>query len=454
MLNNSYHHCIVGHNYISLLYGLVSLKNDNSTLMVKTDELSLANTWCRHIGHIERTILKNLGDKYNIETLSNIDNYLVEQNTILNLDNTLIEFCSSPYANIKEIARKIPDCFTNIYTDNLININSSIFDQDFILFIEKIAEKSFDFFDQKNMDIIFDTSSNLEIQEIYSKFLIYLEQNNIHTKQLHYILQVMFQSVFSSAKSQLETKYLLTSLISPRYKVDFKELEDDLLIEYRDAGGDLKETSISDWGVKDKNLEYILLNSIDGIIQVDQLFYFNEAQNSFPFNNKSKGIPFKSIAVTCPIDHELIEYFKNKRIVFSLTSRMGSDFPFWEISFDDLGVMNAKFTYADYQGTKESFYFHKALEDLYLSLLTILPGVAKADFISRAKLILGEDLWFEYSPEQKKLLHPESPYKLDSFFDNTSLLKVDRIKNCSSNRTKSLGFYTYLLDVFSPSSLH
>lgn len=449
MLRKSYKNGIIGLNYISLVYGIISLKSAQSTVLIDDNDLAFANKWYLNIGHTERAVLLNLGEKHNIQCLKNLDNYLKDKNTVLYLNEKMVELSNSPYANIKEIARKFPECFSEVYQKRLVEVNHEVFDSDYFNFLDTIAKKSFDLFSEKNLDESFNHSKNLELTEVFQSFLNFLGQDHLVTKQLHYVLQVMFQTVFSSGKNELETKYLLTSLISPRYEVDFKTLEEDLVFEYRKHGGDMKNTSIKDWGITDNKLNYLLLDAIDGIVKVENTSYFGQSSESLPFQSKDKGTQFLSINLKGYVDHEFVTLFKGKRIVFSQEKRMGSDFPYWEVSINESGLLEGVYSFADYQGTKPSFYYHHALEDLFNSLEMMLPGLVKADWISRAKLIKGKDIWFEFRPSEKDSLHPHSSRGFANFYDMDKGHRLSGIEHCGPNRSKSLGLYAYLLDIFS-----
>jgi hypothetical protein len=449
MLRKSYSHGIIGLNYISLVYGIISLKNGDSCVLIDDSELAFANKWYLNIGYTERAVLLKLGDQYDISCLKNLDNYLTEKNTVLYLNEKMIELSNSPYANIKEIARKFPECFSEVYQKRLIDVSHEVFDNDFFEFLDEIANSSSSLFANKKLNESFNHSKNLELTEVFESFLNFLDEDKLVTKQLHYVLQVMFQTVFSAGKNELETKYLLTSLLSPRYEIDYKSLQEDLIFEYRKYGGDMRNTSIRDWGITDNKLKFILLDAIDGIVKVENTFYFGQAKESLPFKSREGGTQFLSISLKGYVDHEFVALFRNKRIVFSQEKRMGSDFPYWEISINEDGLLEGVYSFADYQGTKPSFYYHHALEDLFQSLEMMLPGFIKADWISRAKMVKGNDVWFEFKPDHKADLHPHSKKDFAHFYNIETKQKLDGIEQCGPNRAKSLGLYSYLLDIFS-----
>ena len=58
-----------------------------------------------------------------------------------------------------------------------------------------------------------------------STFLSYLDNDSLKNKQLQYILQALFQTFFSNKISEVESRYLLCSILGTRYKVDRISLE-------------------------------------------------------------------------------------------------------------------------------------------------------------------------------------------------------------------------------------
>ena len=221
------------------------------------------------------------------------------------------------------------------------------------------------------------------------------------------------------------------------------------MFEFRKTGGDIKSTSVKDWGVQRGELKFILLNSVDGLIELESAHFFTQMSHSIPFKMHTAKTHFKSIQLNCVLEHRFINLYKNKRIIFSSSERMGSDFPYWEMSIDNDGMLNCVYTYADYTGTKASFYYHHAVEDVYNFLLTILPGIDRAEWVSRVKLQEGSDCWYEFLPKNKKKLIPSKNNTFSRVYDATSSKLITRLYQYGPNSSKSLGFSSYILDIFS-----
>lgn len=451
MLRKSYDHTVIGLNYISLIHSIISMKLNHSVLIIGDHVQKNTNNWFLNIGELEKQILQNLGRRFDIAPLVNLDQYLSKKNTLLVMDDVLLELSDSPYINIKEMARKFPDCFSHVFKESLKNVSQPQFDSKFYELIETITENSFENYAQKLTKKNFEISDPL-IAEVFQAFLDYLEQDTLATKQLHYVLQVIYQTVFSSGRDDLESKYLLISLLSSRYQIDHDKFLSELLYEFRKLGGDIKATAIQDWGIENDQLNYLLLNSIDGLTKTKDCFFFIQGSQLSRFETKSTQRRFFSIQVNCLLDHPYVEFYQDKRIIFSHKKRMGSDFPYWEVSFDGLGNLSATYSYADNQGTKASFYYHHALEDIYQSLREILPGISKEMWLPQVKVKNGQNIWVEYYPNQKSRLHPDHDFKVKNLYLMDRDKSITGLEYCGVDRAKSLGLYNYILDIFSPSS--
>lgn len=451
MLKASYDHNIVGLNYISLIQGIMSLKTQQTTLLVHDSKNRFANQWYKNIGYAERTILNKLGEFLDIECLVEIDTNLKPQNTLLSLNKKLLEMGDSPLRNIQEIARKIPDCFSNETRIKIAELDQLEFDAQFFSLLDDLADKSL-----KNRQLKLEESlNNLSFPELdlcLSEFRSFVHSDVLIAKQLHFVNQVLFQTIFSSGYTDLETTYLFISLVSPRYKVDDASLNAELLYEFRLQGGDTKSASIVDWGIRGRQLEYIQLDSVDGNVHVDKTYFFGQDSYRLPFKTILNPVVFKSIKIDCLIEHEFISYFINKRIVFAPQNRMGSDFPFWELEVSDEGRLTGLYSYSDFQGTKASFYYPSAIDDIYESLKTLLPGLKRSDWVSRVKLSEGEDIWFKHKPQIKAKLSPDSKALAKELcsmeIKNEPRAELQGLVHCGPSRARSLGLLSYLLDIF------
>lgn len=448
MLDREYKKVIVGKNFLSLIFGLKCLSLNHKTLIIDDVRLPFSNLWHLNLGLTEVTLLKSLGEKYDIECLKNLSHYLEDLSTVVHINDKLIEFSDSAYANIKELARKLPDSLGDVFKQYLAQVDPEIFDSDFNEYTKELARTSQEKFETASFDKIFSSQTNLEIRHIFDEFINYINKDSFRAKQLHYILQVMFQTTFSSSYDDLEIRYLFCSLISPRFTVDQHKLQSDLIYEFKRRGGDITCSELKDWGITNHKLDYVLLDSLDGIVKTNETYLFSQLIPALPFFVCANVQEYKSIKVECQIEHEFLDYYANKRIIFSHDERMGSDFPYWELYFTDNGQMVATYSYSQYQGSKSSFYYHRALDDVFDSLLAILPGLDRADFVSRAMLSISHDVWFENKAKNEKQFSSQHPFD-NKLVSNTDKTNIENLYYLGPKLSKSLGLYGYSLEVFS-----
>ena len=142
MLNSNYNDTIVGKNYLSLIYGTLRiLKNKkNKVLIIDESDARMGNHWYKNIGEIEKLIFQKIGKKYKLSSVQKMDNYLKPINTIILLDEKMIELGSSPFANIRELARKLPECFPIEILEELNLLGPDKFDEICFDFFYKIAD--------------------------------------------------------------------------------------------------------------------------------------------------------------------------------------------------------------------------------------------------------------------------------------------------------------------------
>lgn len=445
MLKPSYKNVIVGKNYLSIIYGLMkmSLSHEASTLLVDDINVKMGAGWCNNIGQIEKSLLKKLGKKYQIKSLINIEKYIKPINTIIFLNEKMIEFGPSPYANIREIVRKLPDIFDKNVLKDFNDYGPELFDEECLALFTKIGEST-----QKNSkfsDALNGLNSKIEI--ILNECITYLQQEELVNKQLHFVLQVLYQTFFTNSINNLESKYLLISIISPRYVIDETALMDDLLFEYQSKGGVTTKANIEQWQVYEGKTDFVALDTIDGVINFYQLYYFGRINHHSPFIRKKDEVQFNSIIMLCPLEHDFINFFKNKRILISQNDRLGTDFPHWEIEIQENGLLKAIYSYANYEGTKPSFFYKKVAEDVFKSLGQILPGIKLNDWSSQITYQAGADFWVESLVARKKT-HPDQTQKDDLLYDIENKRQVDNIIYCGPNRTRTLGLFSYTKDLF------
>lgn len=444
-LSNSYHQIIVGKSYVSLIFAILQKAKSNVDNLVLDDErFEIGDKWNNYIGELEKKAITALGERHGISCLEKIDQFIEPSNTMIFLNDKMIELGASPFSNIKELARKLPECFSASFIDGISKIDPEKFDQEVDIFYQSVLDNVFGV--RKGDSSRFPASESELLEPLFKRFMEHLKSDKAITKQLHYILQALYQTILSNMLSQDEIRYLLASILSPRYRVDTERLEDELTFVYKTMGGHTKKARAQEFEIYKNKLEYVLLDSYEGIVRTDQVFLFGHFGKSVPFDYEPGETIYKSIRARCPIEHKFAPRFINKRILFSLSDRMGTDFPHWEVCIDDSNMMNATYVYADYEGSKSSFFHRNASEDLLKSLKSLFPGMNVNDWNSQVQFSEGEDVWLDNSTES---LNPRR-LKIDSLLGSEVLFqgsKVKKVSYCGPLRARFLGYFGYILNI-------
>lgn len=444
MLKDYYQTVVVGKSYISLIFAIIKSKK-NDVLLIDEPDVSLGNKWYLNLGILEKLFLINVGNVYSIKSLQDFDEYVSPINTFICLNEKFIELGQSPFSNIRELSRKLPELFTNDFFETFNQIDEQLFNLEFFEYFQELAKQSLL---TQNIDLdLFNIHESNHLKSIFENFhYIINETQDLMTKQLHFVLQVLYQTVFSNAKNTLETTYLLSALLSPRFNVNEKKLNDDLSFELRKFGGDIKFTKIQNWEIYKNQLKYILLDSFEGIIRLDDLYLFGTLANKFPFKRNSKQTLFQAIDLQVPIYHGFLANYKNKRIIFSKAQRLGTNSPHWEVFIDENSILHGTYSYADFEGTRPSFHFKRAANDIFNSLEELFPGLDYQDWIRQVQYAPSKDLWVEYLSNKKSV--GNFAKKSDELLTHKdSGRKIKRLHYWGPVKARSMGIYSYLVDL-------
>lgn len=441
-LLNSYQHVVVGKSYVSLIFAIIQkARHQLDNLVVDDARFCIGDKWTSNIGELEKKALRNLGELYGISCLVDIERYTEQSNTMILLNEKMIELGSSAFANIKELARKLPDCFSESFIERLSSIEAQDFDSQLDEYFDRVVERAF----TSGGANLFQAQSQL-LEPVFARFLEHLQSDKLVTKQLHFTLQALYQTILSSTLSESEARYLLASTLSPRYKLDTGRLEDELTFVYKTMGGDTKKALVQEFEIYKGRLEYVLLDSHEGVVKASQVFLFGHFGKEIPFEYEPGQTVFKSIAITCPIEHKFASRFVDKRIIFSNSDRMGTDFPHWEMTLDRKGIMRATYAYADYEGAKPSFYHKNASEDLFRSLSSTFPGISESDWNSQIDFGEGTDVWLDNPGRSSasRRLSLKSQLGSECLYQGS---RVEGVRYCGPLRARYLGYFGYILNI-------
>lgn len=442
-LSKTYEQLILGKSWPSLSFAVLEAKRGRKNLVVDDRRFKMGDKWIRHIGELEKNALQIIGRKAGVNCLSNIGACLRPSRSALLVNDKIIELGSSPIANLKELARKLPECFSEDFVGSLSRTTPEDFDQEALAFLR---EASAALFGSGAAEKDFFPSPAGALEGVFQTFLAKLEGDNLATAHLRYILQALYQPMLSNNLSKAEARYLLASALSPRYEVDAKALEESLEQAYAELGGKIKRTSAQSFEVYRNRLERVLLESWEGVIGAERAFLFGHFDKNLPFEYAAQSPVYHSVEAQIPLDHNFVPKFKGKRLFFSSRDRMGTDFPHWEAFIGEDNVMRAAYVYAYYQGSKPSFYCHKAAEDLFASLSRLFPGLERSHWDSTASFSSGSDVWLDNSgssPNGARL-------RLKSAIGESVTQDGNKIKDlsyCGPLRARYLGSLGYIFNM-------
>lgn len=445
MLANHYNDIVVGQNYVSLIVAINKVRS-RRVLVIDEPNVVLGRGWYQYIGETEKYLLELIGLNHKIDALKYINSYLTQINTIIYLNDKIIELGSSPADNIRELLRKLPELFGKELMDMLHQIEPASFNQHCLTIFQNLANEASE--SGKSLtDCFGKLTADPVLKGLYSNILSSFKgsKNNLKAKQFNFVLQVLFQTLFSNSGSVLESMYLMTSILSPRYRVNEEKLVEDLTFEFKQLGGSLKRSKIQDWEIYKGNLNYLLLESYEGVIGLDNLYFFGRLPETVPFHNKFNDTIFNSIEIKVTLgDHHLKSYL-NKRVIFSWSDYLGSDSPHWEAYIDQDGTITGIYSYANYEGSKPDFYYNEAMRVFYQSIQKLLPDLSLEEFQFNCQMRPGRDLWMESRKAQKSLsLADKSSARLYSTQDGA---QVKGLEYWGPLKAKSLGLFSYLLDL-------
>jgi hypothetical protein len=441
MLDSKFDSVILGKNYLSLIFAILKVKGeDQSVLVINDPDCSLGGLWHKNLGEIEKRVLYNIGVKHNIQPLKQIKNYLIPTNTLIKLDEILIEFGQNPFSNIRELSRKLPECLPIALIDTIENYGEESFNKDCSQLLDDISTNIDLIGSKKDFHV---TQSSLKI--IYDQFLTFLESKSLVSEQLHYVLQVLFQSYFSNLKDEDGSRYLLTSLMSPRFNLDVDSLMKDLNFEFKSLGGSIIDACINSIEVYKNQFMFVELSTMDGIIKADDLYLFTKLREDIELKELLEPVEYKSISMTAPLSHEILGFYSKKRIIFSLKDNLGTDFPHFEMEINSEGLMTVRYSYASELGTKPSFFYKKAANSVFNSLTFFFPGLDKEEFLSKVEFGDGDSYWYQVLPNNKKAFLRNTSNS--SLYSKETGNKVDNAHNFSHSRVQSMGLYSYLWEI-------
>lgn len=341
MLKNRYKEIHIGLNLVSLLRGIISLKRNNSTLLIDDNRFQSESYSQSFLSEMEVLAILRIGKNYEVPELKDVRQFLRPAKIEFIADDTRLWLgSSSPYKNLKEILRKYPEFLSKEELLSVFNENEEEFDRYFIEELKRFESLCFEFstrpkgfhFDlngPKWLKSMFDNFSKVINQE-------YTEIKTLSLKNLLHFLGIVSEDKLKSILAPEEIPYYFFRLISPVYRLQDFFLFTQLRRRHQLMGGDYKESNIQFWQFHQNKFENLLLASFEGVISGERVLFFSHLPEEAPFSLNS---PY--------------QFYRKTQM--STQKRKATPFPITEISFlTDSSFIGSDLPYRSYSGNSDT----------------------------------------------------------------------------------------------------
>ncbi|MBL7665329.1 MAG: hypothetical protein JNM93_09355 [Bacteriovoracaceae bacterium] len=458
MLKSHFDTVVIGKNYLSFILSLLHMRSNSSFLMIDDERVKFGENWQTQFGEMEKQTLELIGHEFNIQPLKQIQAYLQPTSFSLSLNQTIIELGNGAFENLREIARKIPDCFSKNILGLFEDKNHKEFNRQFELSLTQLTRtvfnlKNLSYFEESHLD----KSVSSLLKMVLTDFLNHYHEKSensqqLLTKQFIFALQGKFQSIFSDNLSDLELKYLILQVLSPRYVLNEAKLVEDLQALYISQNGLIKKTTIQYWQFYQKKLSSVLLSSYEGVIHTDKTFYIGNLFPGVPFDLNSKQKMYTNMKILVKYPRNLFDYYKGRKILFLQNDRIGSDYPLWEADFIDEKTCLVSYLYLMEAGTKPEFFFDLASNDIAQSFSRLFVDFTSEKIQDTLVLQSGLELWsesFKYNGKTGKHAVKSSFFGHRDIHikQNANGEEIKEFQYWGQHQFNALGFFSFLIDL-------
>ncbi len=456
-LKKDFDNIVVGKNYLSLLISLFLLKRNESVLLVDDKRVSLGRSWGHSFGDIERDFLALMGTELQLEPLIHVDRYLKRKPYLFKLDERSILLGRTPFENLKELMRKIPEGFQKETLELFNENNQADFNRSCEILFHDIAQSCFKITKLTQFDeFTIDSTMNNLYRKITTGFIHSLEKGTekekLILKQLLFMFQGKFFYFFTNTYSQFDLKFLFTQMLSPKYELDEEKINHDLEKALAEKKGWLKHTTVQYWQFYEKKLCSILLSSYEGVVHPRKTFFVGNLGNHVPFYYKSKYRKFSDIQLELNYQTPLFKEYEGMEILLSYSKRVGSDFPFWEIQFQSAHSCSFRYLYPKQDGAKPEFYFEQAKSDVLFGLSELFAEFDPAQIEGEIFMGSGGDVWsevFSYRMGESKqtIIDQLAESPSATLINNEDHEFIKTMDYWGPTKIQPLGLLSFLVDV-------
>ncbi len=358
MLKNRYQEILVGLNLMSLVRGVISLRRNQTTLLIDDNRFLGESYPLNFLSEIEVMALLRLGKTYEIPELMDLRSFLLQASFEFVTKETRLRLGASPFENLREILRKFPELIEAAELDQVFAEAPEKFNQYFLEELKRYEALSFES-SVKAKVRPFDLQGPKWLKTLYQRFGEMLNREYVTSKDLKYsgLLHLLSLSAEEKLKTCLapeEVPFYFFRLLSPIYRLqDFfltAQLKRRLLL----LGGDYKDSTIQYWQFHEKKFENLLLSSFEGVITGQRVLFFSHLPEDVPFKVKSPYPLFRKTQMA-PVKRASSPFPPTQLTFLTHNELLGSERPY-RVLASEKEMAYYHWPYPELAGSKAQFY--------------------------------------------------------------------------------------------------
>jgi hypothetical protein len=364
MLKNRYKEILVGQNLMSLIRGLISIKRDNSTLLIHDKRFHTESYPGSFISEIEILSLMRIGKIYNIPELMDVRQFISPASQEFVSENLRLRLGRSPFENLRELLRKFPELMAKEDLDLVYQEGEKGFDQYLLSELKRYEALCFES-RLKPKNFQYELQGPVWLKSIYKKFIELINQEYTDSQSLKYSLLLHFLGISAEEKiktqlSQEEMPFYFFRMLSPLYRLQDFFLTNQLKRRFLLLGGDFKESYIQYWQLHENKFENLLLASFEGVISGQRVLFFSHLPVDVPFSISSP-FPFYRKTQLSPVQLSSTPFPPTNITFLADAHLLGSERPYRALTFDE-NLVGYQLPYLDLPGSKAEFYQNQLME--------------------------------------------------------------------------------------------
>lgn len=374
MLKNRYQEILVGMGLMSLVRGIISLKRNQSILLIDDNRFTIDSYPGLFISELEILSLLRIGKKYEIPELRQLRQFIISAKVELVTESSRLKLGSSPLANIKELLRKFPDLLDESDLDNVYQEPEDKFNSYFLEEMTRYESLCYQA-SAKPKGGHFEFQGPSWLKTIYKRFYEkvnqeYQESKNLKFSALLHLLGLAHEEKLKTSIGALEVPFYFFRTLSPIYRLQDFFLATQLKRRLVLMGGDYKQSCIQYWQFFNNKFENLLLESFEGVISGDKVLFFSHLPEGVPFNLQSPYSVFRKTQMS-PVRRPNAPFPPHAITYITDTSLLGSERPY-RVLAQGSEFSYYQWPYTELPGSKPEFY-DRALWQAYDLDSRLLP---------------------------------------------------------------------------------